>query len=161
MKQLHLCIFTVRQHFKFRTRVQKLNSVEGSTRTSLNYVEKLSKFWSSHGRPMYRMPILDKRPVDLYAMKKFVEHMGGYHAVTERKEWAKVGKELGFERRLCTSMSWSLRNNYEKYILPYEQFLVKQRTSNRSNLGGSATTYRQHQKHTPQDLMSASKLDVS
>jgi hypothetical protein len=120
--------------------------MEGSTRTNLNYVEKLTKFWSSQGKPISRMPVLDKRPLDLYMVKKLVEQSGGYHAVTENKEWSRIGRELGFERKFCTSMSWSLRNNYEKFILPYEEFLSKQRTSGRSAFGMSTSSvgsYRQ------------------
>ena len=120
--------------------------MEGSTRTNLNYVEKLSKFWSSQGRPITRMPVLDKRPLDLYMVKNRVEQLGGYNAVTENKEWSRIGRELGFERKFCTSMSWSLRNNYEKFILPYEEFLSKQRALGRSSLGmstSSAGSYRQ------------------
>lgn len=153
------------QHFKFRTRVQKLNSMEGSTRTSLNYVEKLSKFWSSQGRPMNRMPVLDKRPVDLFMIKKLVEQLGGYNSVTENKEWSKIGRELGFERKFCTSMSWSLRNNYEKFILPYEEFLAKQRSLERSTPGttsSSAGSYRQRESLIKdQPIPSHTKNDVS
>jgi hypothetical protein len=126
--------------------------MEGSTRTSLNYIEKLSKFWSSHGKPMHRMPVLDKRRVDLYAMKKLVDEMGGYDRVTERKAWSKIGRQLGFERKFCTSMSWSLRNNYEKLILPYERFLAKQRASSPAvttvHTSSSSSSYRQHLKPT-------------
>ncbi|KAI8096840.1 uncharacterized protein BX664DRAFT_325009 [Halteromyces radiatus] len=111
--------------FRFRTRIQKLNSMEGETRTNLNYLEQLQKFHKLHGRPIQRIPHLDKRPIDLYKLKKEVAQKGGYQKVCDEKRWAEIGRELDYTRRQCTSMSNALKSAYSRVILPYELWLAK------------------------------------
>ncbi|KAI9262682.1 hypothetical protein BY458DRAFT_515088 [Sporodiniella umbellata] len=106
--------------FRFRTRVQKLNSLEGGTRSSLNYMDQLTKFRLISGKPAVKVPLLDKKPIDLYKLKKEVAARGGVEQVTQQKKWAEIGRELGYARKNCTSMSNSLKSAYIKLILPYE-----------------------------------------
>lgn len=108
------------ESFRFRTRVQKLNSLEGETRSSLNYMDQLTKFRVISGKPVVRIPLLDKKPIDLYKLKKEVAARGGVEQVTQQKKWAEIGRELGYARKNCTSMSNSLKSAYTKLVLPYE-----------------------------------------
>lgn len=55
--------------------------MEGQTRTNLNYLEQLYKFHRQQGHPVYKIPQLDKRPIDLYQLRKEVAARGGYHKV--------------------------------------------------------------------------------
>ncbi|KMU74649.1 histone demethylase JARID1C [Coccidioides immitis RMSCC 3703] len=57
------------ERFHFRTRRQELNSVEG---------DQLTKFHRQHGTTLARFPSVDKRPLDLYKLKKAVEVRGGF-----------------------------------------------------------------------------------
>ncbi|KAK5245940.1 hypothetical protein LTR16_007182, partial [Cryomyces antarcticus] len=66
------------ERFHFRTRRQELNSVEGGTRANLNYLDQLAKFHKQHGTNLNRFPSVDKRPLDLYKLKKAVERKGGF-----------------------------------------------------------------------------------
>ncbi|KAK3844929.1 MAG: PLU-1-like protein-domain-containing protein [Linnemannia gamsii] len=112
--------------FRFKTRIQKLNSMEGETRTNLNYLEQLYKFHSQQGQPVLKIPQLDKRPIDLFRLKKEVASRGGYHKVTSGKKWAEIGRGLDYTRKQCTSLSNALKSAYIKVILPYEIYLSKQ-----------------------------------
>ncbi|KAK5828037.1 PLU-1-like protein-domain-containing protein [Linnemannia elongata] len=112
--------------FRFKTRIQKLNSMEGETRTNLNYLEQLYKFHSQQGQPVLKIPQLDKRPIDLFRLKKEVAARGGYQKVTSGKKWAEIGRGLDYTRKQCTSLSNALKSAYIKVILPYEIYLSKQ-----------------------------------
>ncbi|KAF9977974.1 hypothetical protein BGZ73_004257 [Actinomortierella ambigua] len=112
--------------FRFKTRIQRLNSMEGETRTNLNYLEQLYKFHRQQGTPVNKIPQLDKRPIDLFRLKKEVTARGGYHKVTATKKWAEIGRTLDYTRKQCTSMSNALKTAYLRIVLPYETYLEKQ-----------------------------------
>ncbi|ORZ22711.1 JmjC domain, hydroxylase-domain-containing protein [Lobosporangium transversale] len=116
--------------FRFKTRIQRLNSMEGQTRTNLNYLEQLYKFHRQQGHPVYKIPQLDKRPMDLYQLRKEVAARGGYQKVTASKKWAEIGRGMNYTRKQCTSMSNALKNAYLNIILPYEVYLAKHKQPN-------------------------------
>ncbi|KAI8069892.1 JmjC domain, hydroxylase-domain-containing protein, partial [Gongronella butleri] len=109
--------------FRFKTRIQKLNSMEGGTRANVNYLEQVQKFHRLFGQPLNRIPQLDKRPIDLYNLKKQVEMRGGVDMVNRHKQWAEIGRVLGYNRRECTSLSNGLKTAYTRVIQPYEEWL--------------------------------------
>lgn len=113
------------ENFRFKTRIQKLNSMEGETRTNVNYLEQLTKYHILTGRPVGKIPQLDKRPIDLYKLKNEVALRGGVQEVTRQKKWAEIGRVLGYARKQCTSMSNALKSAYTKVILPYEIWYAK------------------------------------
>ena len=130
------------QRFHFRTRKQELNSVEGGkmrsivhattilmglnlgTRTNLNYMDQLAKFHKQRGYNLNRFPSVDKRPLDLYKLKKAVESRGGFERVCKHKKWAEIGRDLGYSGKIMSSLSTSLKNSYSKWLQPYEEFLA-------------------------------------
>ncbi|ORX96954.1 PLU-1-like protein-domain-containing protein [Clohesyomyces aquaticus] len=111
------------ERFHFRTRRQELNSVEGGTRANLNYLDQLSKFHKQHGNSLTRFPSVDKRPLDLYKLKKAVETRGGFERVCKQKKWAEIGRDLGYSGKIMSSLSTSLKNSYQKWLHPYEEYL--------------------------------------
>lgn len=129
------------QRFHFRTRRQELNSVEGGTfnaylpiiphfyslalgtRANLNYLDQLAKFHKQHGHSLTRFPSVDKRPLDLYKLKKAVETRGGFERVCKGKKWAEIGRDLGYSGKIMSSLSTSLKNSYQKWLHPYEEYL--------------------------------------
>ncbi|OLL26344.1 Lid2 complex component lid2 [Neolecta irregularis DAH-3] len=114
------------QKFSFRTRKQELNSMEGGTRTSLQYLDHLFRFHKQQGTNVARLPVLDKCPIDLYKLKKEVESRGGLNLVTEQKKWAEIGRAMGYGKwKLNTAISSSLKSAYQKFVLPYEIYLVR------------------------------------
>ncbi|KAF1996473.1 PLU-1-domain-containing protein [Amniculicola lignicola CBS 123094] len=111
------------ERFHFRTRRQELNSIEGGTRANLNYLDQLSKFHKQHGASLTRFPSVDKRPLDLYKLKKAVETRGGFDRVCKGKKWAEIGRDLGYSGKIMSSLSTSLKNSYQKWLHPYEEYL--------------------------------------
>ncbi|KAL1916576.1 uncharacterized protein VTP21DRAFT_5767 [Calcarisporiella thermophila] len=112
--------------FRFKTRTQKLNTMDGSTRANMAYLEKLYKFHRQQGSTVSKVPQLDKRPIDLYRLKKEVALRGGYQKVTEDKKWAEIGRTLANYRKQCTSLSNSLKMAYVKVVMPFENYLAQQ-----------------------------------
>ncbi|KAL8826122.1 MAG: hypothetical protein Q9170_007529 [Blastenia crenularia] len=111
------------EKFHFRTRRQELNSVEGGTRTNLNYLDQLAKFHKQHGMNLNRFPSVDKKPLDLYKLKKAVETRAGFEKVCKLKKWAEIGRDLGYSGKIMSSLSTSLKNSYQKWLHPYEEYL--------------------------------------
>ncbi|KAL8288940.1 hypothetical protein RB597_000835 [Gaeumannomyces tritici] len=111
------------QKFHFRTRKQELNSVEGNTRVNKTYVEALVKYHNQTGKDNIRLPFVDKKPLDLYRLKKAVENRGGFDKVCKSKKWAEIGRDLGYSGKIMSSLSTSLKNSYQKFLCPYEEYL--------------------------------------
>ena len=111
------------ERFFFKTRRQELNSVEGGTRTNLQYLDQLAKFHKQQGMNLNRFPSVDKRPLDLYKLKKAVECRGGFEKVCKLKKWAEIGRDLGYSGKIMSSLSTSLKNSYQKWLHPYEEYL--------------------------------------
>ncbi|TVY52644.1 Lid2 complex component lid2, partial [Lachnellula cervina] len=111
------------ERFHFRTRKQELNSVEGSTRANLTYLDQLAKYHKQHGTNLNRFPSVDKRPLDLYKLKKAVETRGGFEKVCKLKKWAEIGRDLGYSGKIMSSLSTSLKNSYQRWLHPYEEYL--------------------------------------
>ncbi|KAJ4148508.1 hypothetical protein LMH87_002973 [Akanthomyces muscarius] len=111
------------EKFHFRTRKQELNSVEGSTRANLTYLDGLSKFHKQQGNNLHRLPYVDKKPLDLYRLKKAVESRGGFDKVCKLKKWAEIGRDLGYSGKIMSSLSTSLKNSYQRWLCPYEEYL--------------------------------------
>ncbi|KAG0231496.1 hypothetical protein BGW42_000202 [Actinomortierella wolfii] len=146
--------------FRFKTRIQRLNSMEGETRTNLNYLEQLYKFHRQQGTPVNKIPQLDKRPIDLFRLKKEVAARGGYHKVTAAKKWAEIGRTLDYTRKQCTSMSNALKTAYLRIILPYETYLEKQGLSGaiRRDNDGAIKQEKREAKSEPSSPSSSDRM---
>ena len=55
--------------------------MEGKSRTTLNYLDQLQQFHLQNGNPLTRLPTLDRKPIDLFKLKKEVARRGGHEAV--------------------------------------------------------------------------------
>lgn len=96
---------------------------ESGTRANLNYLDQLSKFHKQHGTNLNRFPSVDKRPLDLYKLKKAVEIRGGFDQVCKLKKWAEIGRDLGYSGKIMSSLSTSLKNSYQRWLQPYEEYI--------------------------------------
>ena len=93
------------------------------TRANLTYLDQLAKFHKQHGTNLNRFPSVDKRPLDLYKLKKAVETRGGFEKVCKLKKWAEIGRDLGYSGKIMSSLSTSLKNSYQRWLFPYEEYL--------------------------------------
>ncbi|KAJ3322522.1 hypothetical protein HDU76_013854 [Blyttiomyces sp. JEL0837] len=121
--------------FRFETRIQKLNSMEGSSRSLVNFLDQLEQFHQQMGTPFNRMPMLDRKPLDLLLLRKEVTSRGGFYRVSNEKKWFEVGKALGAEKN-CTSASHICKQAYSKWILPFEEFVAENVTPRKSQRPG-------------------------
>ena len=89
----------------------------------MTYLDQLAKFHKQHGTNLNRFPSVDKRPLDLYKLKKAVETRGGFEKVCKLKKWAEIGRDLGYSGKIMSSLSTSLKNSYQRWLFPYEEYL--------------------------------------
>jgi histone demethylase JARID1 len=94
-------------------------------RANMNYIDGLAMFHKQHGTNYSRLPSVDKRPLDLYKLKKAVETRGGFEQVCKTKKWAEIGRDLGYSGKIMSSLSTSLKNSYQRYLQPYEEYLAR------------------------------------
>lgn len=69
------------QTFRFKTRLQRLNSIEASSRAKLNFLEQLYQYHQQQGNPRVSVPTINHKPLDLWLLRKEVNKLGGYEAV--------------------------------------------------------------------------------
>ncbi|XP_056373831.1 lysine-specific demethylase 5A [Hyla sarda] len=105
--------------FSFTPRVQRLNELEANTRVKLDFLDQLAKFWELQGSTL-RIPVVDRRLLDLYALSKVVSSEGGFDIISKEKKWSKVGSRLGYVSGKGTGSL--LRTHYERILYPYELF---------------------------------------
>ncbi len=108
---------------RLRLRLRGLLTRFTGTRANLNYLDQLAKFHKQQGTNLNRFPSVDKRPLDLYRLKKAVEVRGGFDKVCKHKKWAEIGRDLGYSGKIMSSLSTSLKNSYQRWLNPYEEYL--------------------------------------
>ncbi|GAA5941027.1 uncharacterized protein JCM15063_000623 [Sporobolomyces koalae] len=111
--------------FRFKTRVQQLNSMEASARASLNFLEQLYLFHRQHGSAGMVIPSIAGKAVDLWKLKREVGSLGGYFAVTEKRQWTSVGKAMGYNVAQNTGICSQLKTAYFRIVVPFEEYVKK------------------------------------
>ncbi|KAG6845439.1 hypothetical protein H0H87_009347 [Tephrocybe sp. NHM501043] len=111
------------ESFRFRTRLQRLNSIEASSRAKLNFLEQLYRYHKQQGNIRVVVPTINHKPLDLWLLRKEVHKMGGYETVTKEKKWSDIGRILGY--RGIPGLSTQIKQSYTRVILPYEHFCEK------------------------------------
>lgn len=113
--------------FRFKTRLQRLNSIEASSRAKLNFLEQLYRFHKQQGNSRVAVPTINHKPLDLWLLRKEVARLGGYEAVTKGKKWSDLGRVLGY--RGIPGLSTQIKNSYTRVILPFEHFCERAKNS--------------------------------
>ncbi len=103
--------------------MQHVLIIPQGTRANLTYLDNLARFHKQYGTNLNRFPSVDKRPLDLYKLKKAVEVRGGFDKVCKDKKWAEIGRDLGYSGKIMSSLSTSLKNSYQRWLHPYEEYL--------------------------------------
>ena len=105
---------------KFTPRIQRLNELEAHTRIKLNFLDQVAKFWELQGSTL-KIPLVEKRALDLYTLKKYVKKEGGMELVTQQSKWQKVANDMGFNPK-NTNVASLLKAHYERILYPLEVF---------------------------------------
>eukprot|EP00096_Caligus_rogercresseyi_P011047 TRINITY_DN422_c0_g1_i1.p1 TRINITY_DN422_c0_g1~~TRINITY_DN422_c0_g1_i1.p1 ORF type:complete len:1514 (+),score=534.84 TRINITY_DN422_c0_g1_i1:112-4653(+) len=103
---------------KFTPRIQRLNELEAHTRIKLNFLDQVAKFWELQGS-LLKIPLVEKRALDLYTLKKYVAKEGGFESVTANKTWTSVANEMGYTSKVVPNL---LKAHYERIVYPLEIF---------------------------------------
>lgn len=97
-----------------------MNELEAHTRIKLNFLDQVAKFWELQGSTL-KIPLVEKRALDLYTLKKYVKNEGGMEVVTTEKKWQRVANEMGFNPQ-NKNISNLLKAHYERILYPLEVF---------------------------------------
>ncbi|POV98233.1 hypothetical protein PSHT_14166 [Puccinia striiformis] len=115
--------------FKFKTRLQRLNSMEASARANLNFLEQLYLFHKQRGSSNFidstaqiQVPVIDHRPVDLWRLRREINDMGGYDHITSQRKWSTLAKTMGYNTKSIPAVSFKLKTAYSKIIAPFDEY---------------------------------------
>ncbi|KAL0277355.1 UNVERIFIED_CONTAM: hypothetical protein PYX00_004677 [Menopon gallinae] len=105
--------------FKFTPRIQRLNELEAKTRIKLNFLDQIAKFWELQGSSL-KIPMVERRALDLYALHRFVEEEGGFYGATTNRKWSKIASRMGFPTG--RDLGSVLKHHYERILHPFDIF---------------------------------------
>uniref|UniRef100_A0A8D8Y443 [histone H3]-trimethyl-L-lysine(4) demethylase n=1 Tax=Cacopsylla melanoneura TaxID=428564 RepID=A0A8D8Y443_9HEMI len=103
-------------NFKFVPRIQKLNELEALTRVKLNFLDQIAKFWELQGS-QFKIPVVEKRAVDLYSLYKIILDEGGIDVVNKYKKWKTVCSRMGYQPSKHTQNV--LKGHYDRILHPF------------------------------------------
>lgn len=114
----------------FRTRQQTI--IRSGAELDLRQIKRgfhraLIRFHSTSGskKKIQKLPILEGKPLDFFRLFHIVEHHGGADTVTKRKEWAQVGREMGYSSYAMQTLSSTMRQMHARVLQPFKDFIFK------------------------------------
>lgn len=121
--------------FRFRTRVQTLNGLDGHARAEGHFVDALRMFLYRTGAPMQQLPRVHGQLVNLRVLYHTVGALGGFDSVEAAQCWDEVVRRVGREGpgkktktepddAVCTAY----RTHYVTCLLPFERFEAAEKT---------------------------------
>lgn len=78
---------------------------------------------SDSKKKLQKLPIFEGKPLDFYRLYHIVEHHGGADTVTKRKEWAQVGREMGYSSYAMQTLSSTMRQMHSRVLQPFKEFI--------------------------------------
>ncbi|CUA67843.1 histone demethylase JARID1 [Rhizoctonia solani] len=105
------------QTFRFKTRLQRLNSIEASSRAKMSFLEQLYRY-HDQGANRPSVPMINHQPLDLWLLRREVQRRGGYDTVSRNKLWGDVQRAMGYSGP--SVLAAQLKAAYTRIISPYE-----------------------------------------
>lgn len=68
------------------------------------------------GKPIQKLPVVGKIPLDLFALHGQVAAHGGFEKVLKDKMWKPIAINLGISLKACTDYGFRLRRHYERFL---------------------------------------------
>ena len=90
----------------------------------------MAKFWELQGSTL-KIPLVEKRALDLYTLKKYVKNEGGMEIVTSDKKWQKVATDMGFNP-MNKNIANLLKAHYERILYPLDVFEEQEEKKNQA-----------------------------
>ena len=116
--------------FRFKTRLQKLNSLEAASRAKITFLEQLGMFHHQRDGASVAIPKINRRPLDVWNLRKEVNKMGGHLEVDRIGAWATIADMMGHEGVYAQE----LREAYVSIVLPFDTWAVRARSVSGSPL---------------------------
>jgi hypothetical protein len=106
--------------FRFKSKLQTLNALEGEARAQSEFVIRLRRFLFAAGNPMTSLPTLNGLPLNLMKLYNSVAKRGGSEQVAKSKSWSLILKQdLGI--KATSSLAQALSKHYQTCLLQYER----------------------------------------
>uniref|UniRef100_A0A182NNM3 [histone H3]-trimethyl-L-lysine(4) demethylase n=1 Tax=Anopheles dirus TaxID=7168 RepID=A0A182NNM3_9DIPT len=103
----------------FTPRIQRLNELEAETRIKLNFLDQIAKFCELQGTTL-KIPMVERKPLDLYTLHKIVNQEGGLELVTKERKWSKIACRMGYQQG--KSVGSNLRAHYDRLLYPFDVY---------------------------------------
>ncbi|VDP98771.1 unnamed protein product, partial [Trichobilharzia regenti] len=87
-----------------------------------SFTPRIQRLYELEGEEKIRVPSIAGRYLDLYALHKQVAEAGGYRQACDNHSWPTIAEKLGYQTRHAQS----IRNNYEKLLLSFDQTISNQ-----------------------------------
>ena len=117
--------------------------MEAASRASVNFLEQLHAFHSTRGSARANIPIIEGKPVNLFALRREVDRLGGFDAVSSARRWGNVARALGYSFRSGPGVTTQVKNAYTKIIQPFEQMRSSKPTNGATKSPFAMTPARQ------------------
>lgn len=111
--------------FRFKTRLQRLNSLEAASRAKVNFLEQLSMFHKQQGNANATIPIIERKTVDLWRLRKEVNKVGGVLTLDRIDGWADVTETMGYGRHSAIH----IKNAYKEVVQPFDEWSIRAKAS--------------------------------
>lgn len=111
--------------FRFQTRLQTINSLEAASRAKVNFLEQLTMFHHQQGDSSVTIPMIDRRPLDLWRLRKEVHKAGGPFELNRVKGWEDLAQALGYDR----IYHGAIKSAYQRIIKPFDDFVLRAKAS--------------------------------
>jgi histone demethylase JARID1 len=112
-------------NFRFRTRLQRINQLEAASRAKVNFLEQLSMFHKQQGNANATIPIIERKTVDLWRLRKEVNKVGGVLTLNRTDGWGDVTETMGFGRH-CTG---HIKHAYMDVVHPFDEWSIRAKAS--------------------------------
>ncbi|XP_077476366.1 AT-rich interactive domain-containing protein 1B isoform X2 [Stigmatopora argus] len=83
-----------------------------------NWVDRYLSFMEERGSPVLQLPIVGKKPLDLWKFYMAVREIGGLAMVNKNKKWRELSTTLSVGT--SSSSASSLKKHYIQYLFAYE-----------------------------------------
>ncbi|XP_015243253.1 PREDICTED: AT-rich interactive domain-containing protein 1B-like [Cyprinodon variegatus] len=118
-------------------RVSRLYDL-GSEPERRSWVERYLTFMEERGTPVSQLPVVGKKPLDLWKLYVAVRDIGGLAMVNKNKKWRELSGTLNVGT--SSSSASTLKKQYIQYLFAYECKMERgEEPPTDSNSGGSLT----------------------
>jgi histone demethylase JARID1 len=93
-------------------------------------LDQVAKFWELQGSTL-KIPLVERRALDLYTLKKYVKKEGGMEHVTQEKKWNKVATDMGYNAQ-NKNIANLLKAHYERILYPLDVFEREEQKKNQA-----------------------------